>query len=114
MNEIVVALIAAVPSTFTAGLTIWANSQRRKDKQQAIQRAERNTSKNAIISLVNQDILRYEILGRLPANQTDIDHEYRNYHDNGGNDNMTRFVEDYRNWLKEVENGREPHVKRLD
>ena len=103
-DEIVLALIAAIPTTATAVSTVYLNSRRIKDKQEAIQIAEKNASKSSIQQMITQDIIRVEILGKLPENKDNIEAEYDNYHKNGGNGTITRQVSEYLAWYKSKEN----------
>ena len=79
------------------------NSQRLKDKKQMIAIAEKNASKAAIQNMITQDIIRTELLGKLPENKDNIEAEYENYHKNGGNGTITRQVDEYNNWYKNTE-----------
>lgn len=101
--EIILALITAIPTTATALSTAWLNSQRRKDKEEAIRIAERNAAKSSIQNMITQDIIRVELLGKLPENKDNIEAEYENYHKNGGNGTITRQVAEYNNWYSSKE-----------
>lgn len=103
IDEIVLALIAAIPTTATAVSTVYLNSRRVKDKNEAIQIAEKNASKSSIQQMIMQDIIRVEILGKLPENKDNIEMEYDNYHRNGGNGTITRQVSEYLAWYKSKE-----------
>ena len=48
--------------------------------------------------MITQDILRAEVLGKMPENRTDIEDEYTVYHNNGGNGKITRQVNEYYAW----------------
>ena len=101
--EVILALIATIPTTATALSTVWLNSQRRKDREEAIRIAEKNASKSSIQNMITQDIIRVEILGKLPENKDNIETEYENYHQNGGNGTITRQVAEYNNWYSSKE-----------
>lgn len=109
-NEIIVALIAAIPTTATAISTVYLNSKRLKDREEAIKRdteqkklAVRNASKASIQNMITQDIIRVELLGKLPENKDNIEAEYESYHKNGGNGTITRQVAEYNNWYSRKE-----------
>lgn len=101
--ELITAIVAAIPTTATAVSTVWLNSQRRKDREEAIRIAEKNASKNSIQNMITQDIIRVELLGKLPENKDNIETEYENYHKNGGNGTITRQVAEYNNWYSSKE-----------
>ena len=103
MNEIILAIITAIPTTATAISTVYLNSKRKKDKEETIRLAERNASKAAIQQMITQDIIRVEILGKLPENKDNIEQEYDNYHSNGGNGTITRQVNEYSSWYNSKE-----------
>lgn len=102
-TQVTVAIITAIPTLAVGVSSVWMNSQRRKDKEQMIAIAEKNASKNAIQNMITQDIIRTELLGKLPENKDNIEQEYTNYHNNGGNGTITRQVEEYNNWYKKTE-----------
>ena len=97
-SEIIVGLIAAIPTTATAISTVYLNSQRKKDKEDAKKLAERNAAKASIQSMITQDIIRTEILGKLPENREAVESEYTVYHQNGGNGTITRQYSEYLDW----------------
>lgn len=101
--EIILAIIGIIPTTATAVSTVYLNSARKKDKDEAIRIAERNASKASIQQMITQDIIRVEILGKLPENKDNIELEYDNYHKNGGNGTITRQVNEYSTWYKSKE-----------
>lgn len=102
-TQVTVAIITAIPTLAVGVSSVWMNSQRRKDKEQMIAIAEKNASKAAIQNMITQDIIRTELLGKLPENKDNIEAEYTNYHNNGGNGTITRQVEEYNNWYKKTE-----------
>lgn len=102
-NEVLLGLIAAIPTTATAVSTVYLNSRRHKDKEEAIRIAEKNASKSSIQQMITQDIIRVEILGKLPENKDNIEAEYEIYHHNGGNGTITRQVNEYLNWYNSKE-----------
>lgn len=102
-TQITIAIITAIPTLAVGVSSAWMNSQRLKDKQQMIAIAEKNASKTAIQNMITQDIIRTELLGKLPENKDNIEAEYENYHKNGGNGTITRQVEEYNSWYKNTE-----------
>lgn len=98
MMELLLALVGIIPTTATAVSTVYMNSARKKDKDEARKLAEMHASKASIQQMITQDIIRSEILGRLPENKDNIEHEYDNYHKNGGNGTITRQVNEYLDW----------------
>ena len=101
--ELITAIVAAIPTTATAISTVWLNSQRRKDREEAIRIAERNAAKSSIQNMITQDIIRVELLGKFPENKDNIESEYENYHENDGNGTITRQVAEYNNWYSSKE-----------
>ena len=109
-TQILITLIAAIPTTATALSTVYLNSKRLKDREEAIKRdaeqrklAMRNASKASIQNMITQDIIRVELLGKLPENKDNIEAEYESYHNNGGNGTITRQVAEYNTWYNKKE-----------
>lgn len=102
-TEVLLAIIGIVPTLATTFSTVYLNSARRKDKEESIAMAERNASKASIQQMITQDIIRVEILKKLPENKDNIEAEYENYHQNGGNGTITRQVEEYKAWYSKIE-----------
>lgn len=107
-TQILVTLIAAIPTTATALSTVYLNSKRMKDREEAIKRDEeqrrlavRNAAKSSIENMITQDIIRTELLGQMPENRDNIEAEYTDYHNNGGNGRVTREVEEYKSWYRQ-------------
>ena len=98
MKEIVLALIAIIPTTATALSTIYLNRQRKNDRDDQEKRDARADAKSSIQNMITQDIIRAEVLGKMPENRTDIEDEYTIYHKNGGNGKITRQVAEYMEW----------------
>ena len=98
MKEIVLALIAIIPTTATALSTIYLNKQRHNDREDQERRDARADAKSSIQNMITQDIIRAEVLGKMPENRTDIEDEYTIYHKNGGNGKITRQVAEYMSW----------------
>ena len=98
MKEIVLAFIAIIPTTATALSTIYLNRQRNNDKVEQEKRDARADAKSSIQNMIMEDVIRAEVLGKMPENRTDIEDEYTIYHANGGNGKITRKVEEYKKW----------------
>lgn len=103
MHDIILGLIATVPTTATAVSTVYLNSQRKKDKAAMRRASERNAAKSSIQNMITQDIIRVELLGKLPENKDAIEKEYEHYHELGGNGTVTRQVHDYDSWYNSKE-----------
>lgn len=101
MKEILLALIAIIPTTATAVSTIYLNQKRMRDTENQERRANRTDAKMAIQNMITQDILRAEVLGKMPENRADIEDEYSVYHKNGGNGRVTRQVGEYMAWYSQ-------------
>ena len=101
MKDIVLALIAIIPTTTTALSTIYLNRQRHNDKREQERRDARSDAKSSIQNMITQDIIRAEVLGKMPENRTDIEDEYTIYHINGGNGKITRQVSEYYAWYEQ-------------
>ena len=101
MKEIVLALIAIIPTTATALSTIYLNRQRANDKKSQERRDARADAKSSIQNMITQDIIRAEVLGKMPENRTDIEDEYTIYHNSGGNGKITRQVAEYSAWYNQ-------------
>lgn len=98
-TQIIVAFLGMIPPTLAV---VWSSKRsdqkRSEDKAEMISIAEKNASKQAIQQMITQDIIRTEILGKLPENKDNIEAEYDIYHKNGGNGTITRQVDEYKNW----------------
>ena len=101
MKEIILALIAIIPTTATALSTVYLNRQRHNDKREQERRDARSDAKSSIQNMITQDIIRAEVLGKMPENRTDIEDEYTIYHNNGGNGKITRQVAEYSAWYNQ-------------
>ena len=97
-NEIILAIIGIVPTLATTFSTLYLNSQRKKDKEDAKITAERNAAKNAILNMMTQDIIYSEILEKPPENHQAILKEFDEYTKNGGNSWLKEKVEIYIDW----------------
>lgn len=105
--KIILAVVAIVPPMTTIIASIYQNSQRRKDKEEQRKREERNAAKSSIQNMITQDIIRTEILGKMPENRDNIEAEYTVYHSNGGNGTITRQVVEYNAWVEQFK----PHKR---
>lgn len=63
----------------------------------------RSEAKQAILMMVNDDQMRWELYKEIPKNWTDIQNEYEKYHKAGGNGMITKRVVDYNRWYNEVQ-----------
>lgn len=97
---IITTSISALASITVAGLNIWMNSQRHTDKIEAKSLAEKNASKVSIQNMITQDIIRTEILGKMPENRDNIEAEFVHYTQNGGNGLIKRQYAEYVDWYK--------------
>lgn len=103
VTAIITTTITAFATTIVAISNIYMNSQRKKDKEEAMRVAERNAAKSSIQNMITQDIIRAEILKKMPENRDNIENEYLDYHKNGGNGTVTRQYAEYLEWYKEQE-----------
>jgi hypothetical protein len=102
-TAIVTTTITAIATVIVAISNIWMNSQRKKDKEEAKRLAEKNAAKSSIQNMITQDIIRAEILKKMPENRDSIENEYIEYHQCGGNGTITRQYSDYLEWYSEQE-----------
>jgi hypothetical protein len=77
------------------------NRQRHNDKHEQEKRDARSDAKSSIQNMITQDIIRAEVLGKMPENRTDIEDEYTIYHNNDGNGKITRQVNEYNAWYEQ-------------
>ncbi|WP_407457177.1 hypothetical protein [Fibrobacter sp.] len=103
ITSIITTSITAIATVIVALSNIYMNSQRKKDKEEARQIAERNSAKTSIQNMITQDIIRAEILKKMPENRENIEKEYIDYHENGGNGTVTRQYSEYLGWYDEQE-----------
>ena len=103
VTAIVTTTVTAIATTFVAISNIYLNSQRKKDKEETKRLSERNAAKSSIQNMITQDIIRTELLGKMPENRDNIEDEYITYHQNGGNGTMTRQYAEYIEWYNEQE-----------
>lgn len=63
----------------------------------------RSEAKQALLMMINDDQMRWELYKELPKNWADIQDEYEKYHKAGGNGMITKRVVDYNRWYNEVQ-----------
>lgn len=102
-TAIVTTTITAIATVIVAISNIYMNSQRKKDKEEAKRLAEKNAAKSSIQNMITQDIIRAEILKKMPENRENIEVEYVDYTNNGGNSTITRQYAEYIAWYAEQE-----------
>ena len=102
-TSIITTTITAIASTTVALSTVYLNSQRKKDVEEAKKIAEKNAAKSSVQNMITQDIIRAEILKKMPENRDNIESEYEAYHKCGGNGTITRQYVEYLDWYKEQE-----------
>lgn len=103
VTAIVTTTITAIATVIVAISNIWMNSQRKKDKKEAKRLAEKNAAKSSIQNMITQDIIRTEVLHKMPENRENIEAEYASYVKNGGNGTIKRQFEEYIDWFSQQE-----------
>lgn len=104
---VIVAVVTIIPTTVTVIGNLWQNRQRKIDVESQKRQAERNAAKASIENAITRDILRTEILNKMPEAYDDIMAEYEVYHNNGGNGKVTREVKEYSSWYKQFKPSKE-------
>lgn len=99
-TAIITTSITAIATVIVAISNIYMNSQRKKDKEEARQLAEKNAAKSSIQNMITQDIIRTEILHKMPENMEAIEKEFFIYSSNGGNGTLKRQYAEYNEWYK--------------
>ena len=99
-TAIITTFITAIASVVVAISNFWMNSQRKKDKVEAKKMAEKNAAKSSIQNMITQDIIRTEILHKMPENMEAIENEFYVYTNNGGNSTLKRQYNEYMEWYK--------------
>ena len=99
--EVLLAIIGIVPTMTTIVISAFQERARRKDNLAAQQREDRNSAKSSIQNMITQDIIRAEILGKMPENRDNIEAEYARYAKNGGNGTIARQVKEYNEWIEQ-------------
>jgi hypothetical protein len=103
LTAVITTTISAIATTVVAISNSYMNSQRKKDKEEAENIAEKNAAKNSIQNMITQDIIRTEILGKMPENRENIEAEYDKYVQCGGNGTISRQYDEYLGWFKTQE-----------
>lgn len=97
-TTIITTTITAIATVIVAISNGYMNSQRKKDKEEARQLAERNAAKSSIQNMITQDIIRVEILHKATENHKAILEEYDSYIASGGNSFIKEQVKEYCAW----------------
>jgi len=103
VTAIITTSITALASIVIAISNTYVNSQRKKDKEEATKLAEKNAAKASIQDMITQDIIRTEILHKMPENMENIETEFANYVKNGGNGTIKRQYKEYLDWFTDQE-----------
>ena len=103
ITAIITTSITAVASTVVAISNFYINSQRRKDKIEAKSIAEKNAAKSSIQNMITQDIIRTEILGKMPENREAREDGCVVDANKGGNGTLKRQYQEYLEWYGEKE-----------
>ena len=98
LTAIITTSITALATVIVAISNFYMNSQRKKDRDEAKRIAEKNAAKSSIQNMITQDIIRTEILGKMPENRDNIEDEFTRYRQNGGNGTMKRQFDEYIDW----------------
>lgn len=97
-TTIITTTITAIASIVIALSNTYMNSQRKKDKEETKEQLERNNAKNAILNMMTQDVIRAELLHKMPENHQAILQEFDRYQKNGGNSYIKSKLADYEEW----------------
>lgn len=98
ITAVITTTITAIASVVIALSNTYSNSQRKKDKEETREQLERNNAKNAILNMMTQDIIRAELLHKMPENHQAILEEFDRYQKNGGNSYIKSKLSDYEEW----------------
>lgn len=63
----------------------------------------RHSAKQSILQMIMEDQFNWELFRKFPVNYGNILDEYVVYHKNGGNGEVTRRVDEYKNWYNKNE-----------
>lgn len=85
-----------VISVMTFGSTLFSYLNIKKQNN-------RSEAKQALLMMINDDQMRWELYKEIPKNWADIQDEYEKYHKADGNGMMTKRVNDYNKWYNEVQ-----------
>ena len=92
-DGIIIALISAgIPAIVTIVTTLYQNREHR-----------RNAAKQSILQMIMEDKMAWVIDKEFPTNYGRVCDEYVVYHNNGGNGEVTKKVEEYKEWYVDCE-----------
>ena len=66
--------------------------------------AKRHAAKQSILQMIVEDQFNWELFRKFPVNYSNIMNEYNVYHKNGGNGEVTKKVNEYKDWYITNEN----------
>ena len=66
--------------------------------------SKKHAAKQSILHMIMEDQFNWELFRKFPVNYGNITNEYQIYHDNGGNGEVTKKVEEYKRWYIANEN----------
>lgn len=92
MQEIIIAAISAGFPTIATIITSLLQAKT----------ASKNAAKQSILQMILEDRMDYRE-GKLPGNYQAILHEFDIYTKAGGNSYVAEKVEDYKKWMREIE-----------
>lgn len=92
MQEIIIAAISAGFPTIATIVTALMQAKT----------ASKNAAKQSILQMILEDRMDYRD-GKLPTNYQNILHEFDIYTKAGGNSYVAAKVEDYKAWMREIE-----------
>lgn len=68
-----------------------------------MRRENKHAAKQSILQMILEDEMAWEMFRKFPTNYGHIHDEYATYHKNGGNGEVTKKVNDYDTWYKNIE-----------
>ena len=60
--------------------------------------AKKHAAKQSILQMIMEDQLNWELFKKFPVNYGNIEDEYEIYHKSGGNGEVTKKVNEYKQW----------------
>lgn len=63
----------------------------------------RHSAKQSILQMIMEDQFNWELFRKFPINYGNVMNEYEVYHKNGGNGEVTKRVEEYKDWYNKNE-----------
>ena len=60
----------------------------------------KHAAKQSILQMIMEDQFNWELFRKFPVNYGNIQNEYREYHKCGGNGEVTKKVDEYKEWYK--------------